>query len=75
MISAVFLLRQEDSNLRPTGYELRPGCAFCSFRGVEAFQLGTKILFGPVYSIGSVQSKSRMGHGLGQKEGIAWVKG
>lgn len=33
---------------------------------VEAFPLGTEIRFEPLCSVGSAQSESRMGHGLGQ---------
>ena len=42
MISAAFLSREEDSNLRPTGYELRPGCGFGSAEGFYTLFAGSR---------------------------------
>lgn len=61
-------MQEENSNLRETGSELRPRCAFRFFEGFVLFLPGTKIPFGSVCSVGSAQSEPRMGHGLGQVE-------
>ena len=37
-------------------------------KAFEPFLLGAGVLFGPLCSVGSVCSKSSMGHGLGQAE-------